>query len=479
MSAPRDEITGGDPLNIPREEPPRSHTHLTVDDICREQHIGPLQRSLLWLAKTDLYVLHVVPNNCRVQLISLGMMVLFTTALAFGSSVYAVMSTLLPPDETGSVSVIPWLIALVYASGILIIDREIVGAVSNRALGIRIIFAFFIAIAVSWPVKLKFFEGRVNVEINRMIDERNSHRYTEIEGHNGNIDTIRRQIAQLRQTGEPERQQQRAVVQSHIDSLLESIKVLNQEIDEERKRGGCGRICEGLMTKRDKREKELEAAEDRLASMAALQPLAADAKTELHQKQQDIERQEMEIDRIKKDIAHEHEISYDFLTKWEALDRISKTMPDYRIISGLIFAFFMLLEMVPLMLKWSLGKTEYHYYLEARSNLNSQKIISLANRYMSAMQRSEEGVMHTPAEITDMIAWLIEDESREHRAPMETRSLSNFIREAQARRAANAASANQNTNEPDRSAADQPPAADAPAPAPAYDATIDEDEPQR
>ncbi len=474
MSAPRDEITGGDPLNIPRRQPPRSHTHLSASDIRREQQIGIIERILLWLAKTDLYVLHVVPNNCRVQLQSLGMMVLFTTSLAFGSSLYAVMSTLLPPDETGSFSPIPLLIAAVYASGILIIDREIVGAVSNRALLLRIFFAVVIATAVSWPVKLKFFEGRVNIEVNRMVDERNSHRYAEIEGLTGQTEAIRRLIGQLRQTGEPERQQQRAVLQSHIDSLLESIKVLNQEIDEERKRGGCGKICEGLMVKRDKREQELKVAEDRLASMAASQPLAEDTKMAILQKQQEIERQELAIDRIKKDIDHEHTISYDFLTKWEALDRISASTPDYRIIAWFIFGFFMLLEMVPLMLKWSLGKTEYHYYLEIRSNINNQKMISLANLYMSAMQRSEEGVTSTPAEITDMIAWLIEDESREHVAPLKTDSLNDLIRDSQARRAADAAARAGNT-----AAADQTPVAETPAPASAYDPTIDEDEPQR
>ena len=73
--------TAQDPQDIERaierlgsQDDFRSHTHRPLHKIIEQQGIGPIERVLLWLAKTDLYVLNVVPNNCRGTLVSLGMM---------------------------------------------------------------------------------------------------------------------------------------------------------------------------------------------------------------------------------------------------------------------------------------------------------------------------------------------------------------------------------------------------------------------
>ena len=69
---------------------------------------------------------------------------------------------------------------------------------------------------------------------------------------------------------------------------------------------------------------------------------------------------------------------------------------------------------MPLFLKLALGKTEYHYYIEARTQINNQKIVSWTNLYLQWMQDNEgdrEALERVPAEVTDIIAAAMEDES--------------------------------------------------------------------
>ncbi|MDE2811342.1 MAG: DUF4407 domain-containing protein, partial [Gemmatimonadota bacterium] len=125
-------------MNNSTSAPHREPHHLSIDEVKRRLHIKPLLNGLLWLSKTDYYVLSLCPTTARNTLASLGMMVIFTTLLAFASSFYTLKTAVVPPDSS-----LAWPIsvalALVYAFGILIIDREIVGATSSRAVWIRLI----------------------------------------------------------------------------------------------------------------------------------------------------------------------------------------------------------------------------------------------------------------------------------------------------------------------------------------------------
>ena len=383
-----------------------AHNHQSPAEILRRLHVGPIERFLLWLAKTDYYVLSLSTYHTRLTLASLGMMVLFTSILAFSSSLYALLTTLVPPD-----SALRWplaiLLATLYAFGIMIIDREIVGSISRKSLIIRIFFAIFIALAVSWPVKLKFFEGRTMVEINRMIEEANADKLRKIE--------------ELEKSVEPGRKRQIAELEKRMAEYDEKIKLLGEEARKESndvERGKlCGPRCKEYLRLRDEELAKREAAEKELAALST-PTLPAEIKAE--------------ITRLRNEIEAERKISYDFLTKWEALSRIKKQSgEEYTIISTFLMIFFMLLEMIPLALKWSIGKTEYHYYLEARTNLNNQKIISLTNLFIDAMQKDKYAVLSLiPVEITDLIAMHMEDEAQATSTqPVDIKALTDALRE--------------------------------------------------
>ena len=373
-------------MNDSTSAPHRAPHHLSIDEVKRRLHIRPLLNVLLWLSKTDYFVLSLCPTTARNTLASLGMMVIFTTSLAFASSLYTLKTAVVPPDASGAWPIAVAL-ALVYAFGILIIDREIVGATSSRATWIRLLFAVLIAFAVSYPVKLLFFEGRIINEIDQMLEEEHALKIERIE--------------YLRSTTDKERREQREGIRSQIDAIDNDIKVLDEEIKREGNIVHCGPKCQALLAQKD------EMLKQRLALVESLQSLKATGELPARILE--------EINELEAEMKARRAAAYDFLYKAEALERIAEEVgSSYYFLSWFIFLFFALLETVPVFLKLALGKTEYHYYIEARTQINNQKIVSWANLYLQRMQNNEESqqvLEQVPAEVTDIIAAVMEDES--------------------------------------------------------------------
>ena len=248
----------------------REPHHLTIDEVKRRLHIRPLLNVLLWLSKTDYYVLSLCPTTARNTLASLGMMVMFTTALAFASSLYTLKTAVVPPDVS-----LAWPIAvalaLVYAFGILIIDREIVGATSTsaRAQMIRFLFALLIATAVSYPVKLLFFEGRIVNEIDQMLEEEHASKIERIED--------------LRSTVDKERWEQREGIRSQIDAIDNDIKVLDEEIKREGNIVNCGPKCQALLAQKKEMMEERLGLVERLEGLATTGALPASILEEINE----------------------------------------------------------------------------------------------------------------------------------------------------------------------------------------------------
>ena len=366
---------------LPRAE--RAASHVPIHEVKRRLHIPPITGLLLWLSKTDYYVLSLCPTTTRNTFASLGMMVIFTTLVGFSAALYTAKTTFLSPGAPYA-----WPIALglaaIHAFGILIIDREIVGATSMKALWFRLVFAGLIATAVSYPVKLLFFEGRIASEIEQLLEEEHAPKL--------------RRIAELERTVENERQEQRQSVRSQIDSLDTDLRVMDEEIERERNIGHCGPKCQALLATKDGMLAMRLELVGRLGSLSPSGELPDPVRRE--------------IERLRTELDNRAANAHDFLFKAEALDRIAAEMGrSYHILSVFIFVFFFLLESVPLGLKLALGRTEYHYYIEARRQLNNQKIVSLANLYIGQMQENEERALEVPEEVTDIIASVMEDES--------------------------------------------------------------------
>lgn len=375
-----------DDQNPRTDSTPGDHSHRTVQQIINELRISPLERFLLWLAKTDYYVLYISTYKSRGNLVGLGAMVVFTALLAFASSFYALTSTLIGEDVPGRF-LICLLLSSIYTYGIVLIDREIVGATSSNVSSTlaRLVFAVVIATAVSFPAKLSFFEGRIALEIDSQINEELQYKIDEIEA--------------LKESAKTERDSRLNQLSTAIEQIEETISSTQQAFDEELSvKGGIG-----------PRSRELERILDRTRADLTL-------KNEEYQEavNSDIYSQSVQsqIDKLESEINGFKEKSFDFLSKSQALNALEERDPAIKQISWFMLLFFMLLELVPLALKWSLGSTEYHLYIEARNTLNKQKIASITNHYIEKMQQDRTFVFDAPSEITDQIADVLEDEAK-------------------------------------------------------------------
>lgn len=365
---------------------PNDHSHRTVQQIVNELRISPFEKFLLWLAKTDYYVLYISTFKSRSNLAGLGSMVIFTALLAFISSFYALSSTLIGEEVSGRYFICA-ILSSVYTFGIVLIDREIVGATSSSILSTvaRLIFAVVIATAVSYPAKLSFFDGRIDLEINNRINAE----------FQGKLDEIKN----LKANTQLERQNQLQQLAKDIAQQQETIASTNTEYERELAvRGGIGPRSESL------------------------NGIMAEHRLSLQQKNEEFSRVkdspiyspsvEAQINKIEEEIAGYKRQAFDLLSKIQALNSIEKRDPAVQKVSWFMLLFFMLLELVPLALKWSLGSTEYHLYIEARNTLNKQKIASITNHYVEKMQQDRTSVFEVPREVTDLIAYVLEDEAK-------------------------------------------------------------------
>lgn len=366
---------------------PLPPNHEKRDRILQQLSIGPFEQFRLWLAKADIYVLPHTTSQSRSTLGSLGLMVMFTTVLAFCTSLYTITSTMIDVSSTSNF-VVALLLATVYAFGIMLIDREIVGAVSHgdklkegMSGAARFIFAVMIGITVSFPVELKLFEGRIETEIQRMEEKDN-------QTFKDQINLIKAPYANASSTNLES-------LNKNIESTLNEINVLDGEIRREAGVAFCGPKCEHYQELKKSAENKLQGYRSQVSTSASgitLSPIDQEKVKELESK-------------MKKNVGHR-----DLLTKWKALENITDTEGNrFRTVRLFITMFFMALELIPLFLKKALGTTEYHDYIESRHHINHAKIVTATNVFLDQI-RTEKDLTKIPKELSDFIAGLIEDE---------------------------------------------------------------------
>lgn len=361
-------------------------THRSVDNIAHQLRIGPVERALLWLSKTDLYALANCTHHTRLTLSGLGLMVLFTMILALISG-YTTLSVIIDPQiELREAIAVGG--AFVYAFGIMIIDREIVGNPSHKALWIRLLFAFLIATAVSYPIKLKLLDGPIKAEISTMVEDRNA-------------DKLQR-VNELRDRGLAEKEAQVKAKDEQLTGIRGHMRELEAQIYDERTKKELGARC----------DKRCEAAKAQLLVMQGLESKIIEDKDRLRGDDGLPANAQAEVKRLLAEVDKQKSEAFDFLSYWQAQDRVmKKDQSGARVLSYFLFCFFLALELVPVGLKYALGTSEYHQYLEARNRLNLQKLASVTNMLLEAIQdaRSLEDIMRMPPELSDLLCYLMED----------------------------------------------------------------------
>jgi hypothetical protein len=76
------------------------------------------------------------------------------------------------------------------------------------------------------------------------------------------------------------------------------------------------------------------------------------------------------------------EQSYDFLSRYEALERLKSESPAANAIAWALRLFFIMIEVSPALVKLFMPKTEFHTIIEARMTLAKEAIVLNANKDM-------------------------------------------------------------------------------------------------
>ena len=127
---------------------------------------------LFLLSKTDKKIISRCNDRTKMHQRALGLFVLLTALFAFFSGYYALTTIFGIWDEFSQSyalnykeMIIVFACAFLYAMMIAAIDREIVSAKNKGAALLRIPLAIMIGIVISVPIKIKILEGRINQQI--------------------------------------------------------------------------------------------------------------------------------------------------------------------------------------------------------------------------------------------------------------------------------------------------------------------------
>lgn len=338
----------------------------------------------LFLAKTDRHALQFCTEQTNRTQASIGFIVLLTGSFAFMSGFFAVSSVFPAPENPGLMRAASVAVALLYACTIIAFDREIVSAERSLepklgdhlvTLG-RIVFAVLIGFVISFPLELKLLEGRIVAQVEQDVERHNAGRVSE--------------IAQLKGA----QRQADSAWRAALAAQEAQVRTLSAEAASEARIIRPGPRYEAV-------KEQLTQAQQRLERLRAEQPLMTSA-------------DDARLAQLEGELAQAKARSTDFLSKAEALERLTKASAMAFWLSWILRLFFIALELMPTLIKLSLKYNEYHAYLAARRNMNVQKIHAYARLVMGEIEEDPRGAL-ARSEFTNEIERAMEDPLRNTR----------------------------------------------------------------
>ncbi|HZL49850.1 MAG TPA: DUF4407 domain-containing protein [Terracidiphilus sp.] len=316
---------------------------------------NPLSLVLFWASKTDSRLVSVCSHWAIATQAAFGVFVFFTATLAFGAAYYT-LSTLNAPVE-----LIPWM-ACAWSVFYLYLDREIAGSLDKTTALVRPFLALFIGTLVAIPIELWVFQGRIDQELQRQYRQDNKQQ----------LDAVHTEEAKL--------DQRRTDLEGVLTDLRKQdgdwAKILDSEAVG---RAGLGRT-----------------------GIAGAGPAFLNAQTQQASIRQQIRDIRHDLDEMNRSLPEERqrlETLYgreevgkvtDFVTRYEALDKVVRSSNALYRLSWLITLALILVEMTPAVLKILTPRADYHHLVRAEIRENETRIDEISDRnYRLAMENPE------------------------------------------------------------------------------------------
>lgn len=333
--------------------------------------INNIKNTFYWLAKTDINLIDGCTNIAKKNQISLGIMVMLTALMAFLSSSFFMFTFF-------NNLIVSILIALLYSFIILMIDREIVGTSTKSSAIIRFFLALVIGLLVSIPLEMKIFEGSILTELDKRNKIENKDAFQRVKKAQDNYEIRKNTIVE-------DIRKQRAII-SEYSNNMESEAVGRIKI------GRTGIAGIGPAYNESKRAKE-EAELSLIQLKKELDNLDLDNKKDQENVNTIFEKEKINL-------------SDDFLSRYEALERVKDESWSCMSIAWLIRILFILIEVTPALTKILKKDDEYNYALQARTTLNAQCINVKSNQIIEQLQNNDNYTV-TPKSSTDWIKGVV------------------------------------------------------------------------
>jgi hypothetical protein len=316
---------------------------------------NPLAMMLFWLSKTDTRLVSVCSRWAMATQAAFGVFVLFTAALAFGAAYYT-LSTLNAPGW-----LIPWM-ALGWSLFVATCDREIAGSLDKTTAIVRPVLALFLGTLTAIPIELYVFQERIDQQLQRQYREDNKQQLERLEATESQLD------------------QRRAGMESTLAELRKQDtdwgRIMDQELAGRSGPGrtglsGAGPVFENAQTQQ-----------------AAVRQRMREVRQDLDQMERTLpeERRRLEGGFRREEVGR----VTNFVTRYEALDKVIHSSDALYRLSWLIMLALILVESMPAILKILTPHIDYHHLVRAEIRENVARIDEISERnYRLAIENPE------------------------------------------------------------------------------------------
>lgn len=301
-----------------------------------------------FFSKTDRIVLAQCSENTQKSQTAIGAMVFVSGLLAIISGAYAIHITF--PSTIFSI-----VAGFMYGTIILLLDRELVSFPRKTAVLPRLIFAVFVGFVISVPLELKVFDSRINEEIarSRFNEEKSilDRQSQANSAYDAKINILERDIREYRE----------GITRALVTMEAEAV---GRQIPGRTGRAGVGPVYHDAERLKDNYER-----------------LLAQAETQLKDVQ---ETRAQEFDAARKEATlMQQSISYDLLSRHEALGKIQASSRDALYIIWGVRLLFVLFQVLPIMLYLLMSENEYVAILEANRRKAIARVHAIANAHIA------------------------------------------------------------------------------------------------
>lgn len=321
-----------------------------------------LTRPLFALSKTDCNLIQLCSDTAYKTQAGYGLFVLIVGIFAFFSSSYALSTTL---DVSGV-----YLIATVYATLIVLIDREIVSVTNKNRLmvAVRLVLAVFIGLVVSVPIELRIFDTQIRQQLKAMENSDN-------RGYMEEKDGAERQY-RSRILDAEKRVKDLETEASDLQNRLTN-EVLAPDRQIQSVVAGTGRPGEGPVFRRLK--DQIEEKQDQLSrTQSVLNTLKAD--------------EQQELNRIENEYRNKAlPPATDLLSRYTALGAVKQHPTrgwDAWTMAWGVRLLLIMLELTPALIKVLQEESEYDALVRATRRRSITRIYAIANDHMEQLAQN-------------------------------------------------------------------------------------------